>query len=885
MQLARAPPCCATRASATTCPVVEVIQPAVRRAVARHAQRPRRRHRHARHRHQRRLRRRVRRGARHHARAAGLPAVRRVRRGRRHRRRRSCSASRTTTSTRSPTQGVDTLVLGCTHYPLLTGVISYVMGEDVTLVSAAPTRPRKDVYRTLVAHGLERDAVAARARAPVPRHGRPRALHRPRPPLPRPRGRRGRARRRGRCPDAAHRSSAARAAIPVPTRRRRATSSSTTATASCSTSATASFGALQRYVDVDDIDAVRALAPARRPLPRPHVATTSRAATTPTARAARSRCSGPPGTADRMARAYDLPPEAGMHGEFDVPRPRRRSPRSGRSAITHRARRTTRSRPTRIACRGGRSLAGVQRRHRREPTPSSSSRRGADLALFEASLLSRYDNLPPDLHLTGDAGRRARARAPASAGSCSPTSCPGRPRERDAAPRPRRCYDGDAARCATAGLVARGREPRRLGSRRMTRSDGRAADQLRPVTFQRGWLDHAEGSCLVVVRPHARAVHGVVHRRACRAGARTPGSAGSPASTRCCRAPPTRATTASRSAARSAVARTRSRASSGRSLRAAIDLSALGENSIMIDCDVLQADGGTRTAAITGAYVALADADRVGARARATSRPARSRSSARSPRSASASSTASRASTCTTTTTSRADTDMNVVMTGDGRYVEVQGTAEGEPFDRALLDELLALAAAGCAELTRLQIDGAGAVVTHPASSSPRATRTRSRRWRRILDDAGLHVEVVGIDAFDGRARGGRDRGRASRATRCSRRGPSAPPPACRPSPTTPGCASTRSTACPACSRRGGAAAPRRRRQPRAGARPARRHPRRAAGRAVPVRRGARAPRRPRGRGARRDAGPARARAARHRTASATTRSSCRTARRAPAPS
>ena len=143
----------------------------------------------------------------------------------------------------------------------------------------------------------------------------------------------------------------------------------------------------------------------------------------------------------------------------------------------------------------------------------------------------------------------------------------------------------------------------------------------------------------------------------------------------------------------------------GRSLRAVIDLSALGENTIVIDCDVLQADGGTRTAAITGAYVALVDAIELGARQgpREGRRAARSRT--RSRRSASASSTASRASTCTTTRTSRADTDMNVVMTGDGRYVEVQGTAEGEPFDRALLDELLDLAAAGCAELTRLQIE------------------------------------------------------------------------------------------------------------------------------------------------------------------------------------
>jgi ribonuclease PH len=141
----------------------------------------------------------------------------------------------------------------------------------------------------------------------------------------------------------------------------------------------------------------------------------------------------------------------------------------------------------------------------------------------------------------------------------------------------------------------------------------------------------------------------------------------------------------------------------GRSLRAAIDLSALGENSIMIDCDVLQADGGTRTAAITGAYVALHDAiewARGKGHIKASAQPIANSVAA--------------VSVGIVDGEARldlhydddvaADTDMNVVMTGDGRYVEVQGTAEGQPFDRALLDQLLALAADGCAELTRLQI-------------------------------------------------------------------------------------------------------------------------------------------------------------------------------------
>ena len=138
----------------------------------------------------------------------------------------------------------------------------------------------------------------------------------------------------------------------------------------------------------------------------------------------------------------------------------------------------------------------------------------------------------------------------------------------------------------------------------------------------------------------------------------------------------------------------------GRSLRAVIDMEALGENTIVLDCDVLQADGGTRTAAITGAYVALADA--VGwalEQGHVKSSPLVDSVAAVSvgiidgePRL-----------DLHYDDDVRADTDMNVVMTGSGGYVEVQGTAEGAPFDRALLTQLLDLAAAGCTELAELQ--------------------------------------------------------------------------------------------------------------------------------------------------------------------------------------
>jgi ribonuclease PH len=140
----------------------------------------------------------------------------------------------------------------------------------------------------------------------------------------------------------------------------------------------------------------------------------------------------------------------------------------------------------------------------------------------------------------------------------------------------------------------------------------------------------------------------------------------------------------------------------GRSLRAVVDMDALGENTIVIDCDVLQADGGTRTAAITGAYVALRDAI-TWATAQGFVSPH---------------SQVLRDSVAAVSVgiidgqprldlhyddDSRADTDMNVVMTGSGDFIEVQGTAEQAPFSKDLLDQLLALAAHGCRQLTDMQ--------------------------------------------------------------------------------------------------------------------------------------------------------------------------------------
>lgn len=138
----------------------------------------------------------------------------------------------------------------------------------------------------------------------------------------------------------------------------------------------------------------------------------------------------------------------------------------------------------------------------------------------------------------------------------------------------------------------------------------------------------------------------------------------------------------------------------GRSLRAIIDYKALGENTIVLDCDVLQADGGTRTASITGAYVALADAvSWLRDRDLLTAEPLTGSVAAVS---VGVVDGFSMLDLCYTED-SAADTDMNVAMTGDGAFIEVQGTAEGAPFDRKLLDELLDLGATGCAQLTELQ--------------------------------------------------------------------------------------------------------------------------------------------------------------------------------------
>ncbi|MEV5881911.1 ribonuclease PH [Streptomyces sp. NPDC052020] len=235
----------------------------------------------------------------------------------------------------------------------------------------------------------------------------------------------------------------------------------------------------------------------------------------------------------------------------------------------------------------------------------------------------------------------------------------------------------------------------------MSRIDGRTPEQLRPVTIERGWSKHAEGSVLVSfgdtkVLCTASVTEGVPRWRK--------GSGEGWVTAEYSMLPRATNTRGDRESVKGKIGGRTHEISRliGRSLRAVIDYKALGENTIVLDCDVLQADGGTRTAAITGAYVALADAV-AWAQAKKIVRAGR------------------RPLTGTVGAVSvgivggvpmldlcyeedvRAETDMNVVCTGDGRFVEVQGTAEAQPFAREELDALLDLAVGGCTELATLQ--------------------------------------------------------------------------------------------------------------------------------------------------------------------------------------
>jgi ribonuclease PH len=231
------------------------------------------------------------------------------------------------------------------------------------------------------------------------------------------------------------------------------------------------------------------------------------------------------------------------------------------------------------------------------------------------------------------------------------------------------------------------------------RGDGRGADQLRDIRFTRGWLSQAEGSVLVEygdtrVLVAASVTEGVPRWRK--------GSGEGWVTSEYAMLPRATNTRSERESVKGKIGGRTHEISRliGRSLRAVIDYSALGENTIVLDCDVLQADGGTRTASITGAYVALADAvSWLRDRNLLAGEPLTDSVAAVSVGIVGGTPMLD----LCYAEDSGADTDMNVVMSGSGEFIELQGTAETTPFDRATLNTLLDLAAVGCAKLTELQ--------------------------------------------------------------------------------------------------------------------------------------------------------------------------------------
>lgn len=235
----------------------------------------------------------------------------------------------------------------------------------------------------------------------------------------------------------------------------------------------------------------------------------------------------------------------------------------------------------------------------------------------------------------------------------------------------------------------------------MTRSDGRLPGDLREITIERGWSEQAEGSALISfgktkVLCTASFTPGVPRWLSGNGTGWVTAEYGMiPRSTN------------ERMGRESVKGKLGGRTHEisrliGRSLRGIIDMAQLGENTIVIDCDVLQADGGTRTAAITGAYVALVDAigwAKKHGHIKGSQPVLRDSVSAISVGIVDGEPLLD----LNYVEDVKADTDMNVVITGRGSFVEVQGTAEGTPFDRSELDRLLDLALQGTTALASIQ--------------------------------------------------------------------------------------------------------------------------------------------------------------------------------------
>jgi len=231
------------------------------------------------------------------------------------------------------------------------------------------------------------------------------------------------------------------------------------------------------------------------------------------------------------------------------------------------------------------------------------------------------------------------------------------------------------------------------------RSGNRAANQLRPVRITRGFTIHAEGSVLIEFGQTRVLCTASVeekvppHKKGSGEGWVTAEYGMLPRATH---------TRSNREAAKGKqTGRTQEiQRLIGRSMRAVFDLKALGERTIHLDCDVLQADGGTRTAAITGAFVAAQDAvETLLVAGKITASPIHSHVAAISVGILNGTPLLD----LEYTEDSTCDTDMNVVMTGAGHFVEVQGTAEGAAFSRSEMNALLELAEQGISELIALQ--------------------------------------------------------------------------------------------------------------------------------------------------------------------------------------
>lgn len=230
----------------------------------------------------------------------------------------------------------------------------------------------------------------------------------------------------------------------------------------------------------------------------------------------------------------------------------------------------------------------------------------------------------------------------------------------------------------------------------------RKYDQLREVKITRNWLSHAEGSCLIEFG-ETRVLCAATFQDSVPRWKK--GSASGWVSAEYAMLPRATNTRNDRESVKGKIGGRTHEISRliGRSLRSVVDLKALGENTIQIDCDVLQADGGTRTAAITGAYVALVDAISWGKRSGAIALKSQVLLDSLSAVSVGIVNSVPVLDLDYSEDVS-ALTDMNVVMTGAGKFVEVQGTAEGAPFSYEELNDLLALATKGCSELIQKQL-------------------------------------------------------------------------------------------------------------------------------------------------------------------------------------